>query len=460
MPTPTPPPLKIAVIGAGYAGCAAAVALADRGAAVTVFERSRVAGGRARAVESDQAALDNGQHILVGAYRETLALMRRVGRVPEQQLLRLPLDLQLPGLLHLKAPKLPGFLAPVAALIGLLRAQGLDRADKLAALRLVLALRLGRALPRSDESVLVWLQRLQQTPRLRQLLWLPLCVATLNTPAHEASAHVFATVLRDTLAGPAGAADLLLPRCDLGEMLPRPALDHVQSLGGTLRLACPIQAIQPLPKAGYRLVGDGWSEDFDRVILATAPYHALNLLPADRRLDPECRSALAAFRFEPIVTCYLGYDLPVSLPGAMIGLEEGKLCQWLFDRSRILRQSGPTRSVVAAVISASGPHQALYREHLAATAHAELQTVAGPLPAPLWHQVITEKRATFACRPGVARPPAETGLPGLLLAGDYLDPHYPATLETAVRSGLLAAEKLLSLTFAPVRHALALSKDI
>jgi predicted NAD/FAD-binding protein len=114
--------MKVAVIGAGYAGLAAAVELAARGAPVTVFEAARELGGRARRVDYRGMALDNGQHILLGAYRETLRLMRLTGADPTALLLRLPLQLVIPGRFSLQAAPLP---APLHLAFGLLTAHGL-----------------------------------------------------------------------------------------------------------------------------------------------------------------------------------------------------------------------------------------------------------------------------------------------------------------------------------------------
>ncbi len=431
----TSAPKRIAVIGAGYAGCAAAVALTEQGHAVVLFEASRTLGGRARAIPGAET-LDNGQHILAGAYVETLKLMRRVGADPDRLLLRLPLTLHFPGHLKIQAPCLPAPLHMAAALLG---ARGLSWTEKFAAVRLMQALKACSFRLERDEPVAALLQRLKQPARLSRLLWEPLCVATLNTVAAEASAQVFANVLRDTLAGGRAASELLLPRCDLSELFPWPAADFVQAYGGELRLSCAVKKLESRSDGRWQLSGEDWQEDFDAVILAVAPYHAGALLPVGAE-TATARAALDRLAFEPIVTCYLGYGRPVPLPGPMLGLDGGHT-QWLFDRS-ILLAGSQGESVLAAVISASGRHQALPTAELAAAIHSEIQAIAGPLPPPLWHRVITEKRATFACTPNLVRPGMESGLPRLLLCGDYVASDYPATLEGAVRSGLACARAL------------------
>jgi len=210
----------VAVIGAGYAGLACAVELARAGVHVTVFERSHTLGGRARVVHKDHHwRVDNGQHILIGAYGELTRLMRLTGCSPKQ-LAHLPLTLHVPDRLQLKAASLP---APFHLAVGLLRARGLSWADRLAMLRLMRWLKKRSFRVPADMTVTGLLQATRQTPPLVQLVWEPLCVAALNTPAAEADAQVFANVLRDSLAAGAAASELLLPRVDLSELFPVPA---------------------------------------------------------------------------------------------------------------------------------------------------------------------------------------------------------------------------------------------
>ena len=183
--------LSVAVIGAGYAGLAAAVELAAAGAAVEVFEASRTPGGRARAVEFDGLRVDNGAHILVGAYGETLRLMRRVGADATRLLRRTPLHLEFPGEFRMRAPRLP---SPLHTALALLLARGLDAREKLGAIRLMRGLQANGYRIEPDRSVADWLEQLGTPPRQRRFLWEPLCIAALNTPAADASAQVLASV--------------------------------------------------------------------------------------------------------------------------------------------------------------------------------------------------------------------------------------------------------------------------
>jgi predicted NAD/FAD-binding protein len=354
-------------------------------------------------VELEGVVMDNGQHILVGAYRESLRLMQQVGVVTDTALLHLPLSLELPGAMRIRAPRWP---APLHLAAALLTATGLSWREKWAATRFMAALGLRRYCLDRDSTVSDLLAAHRQPPRLCQALWEPLCVATLNTGAHEASAQLFANVLRDTLGSPRRTdSDLLLPRVDLSALFPDAAARYVEAHGGTLHRGQRVACITPTP-AGWQVDEAG---PYSQLILATAPQHLTPLLAPHLPNYPalgDTLSALHALQFEPIVTAYLQYPAEVS--------------------------------------SARGKHQALTADALAAALHAELKEVKTDLPAPLWHRVITEKRATFRCTPGLPRLGTDTPLPALYLAGDHIASDYPATLESAVQSGVAAARRTLA----------------
>ena len=422
----------VGVVGAGWAGIAAAVDLVRRGARVTLLESNRTAGGRARRIEYRGEPLDNGQHLILGAYRETLALMAAVG-VPASHLKRLPLEIRYPGGLGLAAPRLP---APLHLAVAIAFASGLTAGERFAAIRLGLGARRAEALARPGETVAALLERLRQPERLRRLLWEPLCVAALNTPGERADAAVFARVLRDALLRRREDSDFLVPAADLSAVLPDPALTWLGERGARLLLGRRVTALEP-DGAGWAVQSPEGRERFDTLVCATAPHEAGALLASVPGLAG-LAARLAAIAHEPITTVYLQYAGRVRLPRPMLALE-GSHAQWLFEREAF----GGPRGLVAAVISASHAEGALGQEVLGTKVHREIERVAGPLEAPRWTKVITEKRATFSCTPGAFRPAAESGLPGLLLAGDYTEGPYPATLEGAVASGLRAARLAL-----------------
>ncbi|WP_374264067.1 hydroxysqualene dehydroxylase HpnE [Zoogloea sp.] len=425
---------QVAVIGGGYAGFAAAVTLARGGARITLFEASRTLGGRARVVEKDDHRIDNGQHILLGAYAETLRMLRLVGVRPSVlETRRLALAYPGPDGCLLRAAPLP---APLHLAIGLLRARGLGWADKRAMLRLMGRLKRDGFRVAPDRPVADLLADTAQTTRITRLVWEPLCVAALNTPVASASAQVFANVLRDSLAAGASASDLLLPKVDLSELFPVPASRWLAMRGHTVRTAEPIKAIHAEGDR-FHLDGDPWGTRYDHVVVATAPYHVAPLLEPLPALAPLAQR-IAALAHEPIATAWLAFDGPLAFPEPMIGLTGG-YGQWAFDRAAL---GGPP-GLVAVVISASGAHQAISKDALEFALLGELQAALGPLPTLKRAQIITEKRATFACTPGLDRPGCATPLPGLWLAGDYVASDYPATLEAAVQSGVIAGRSIL-----------------
>ena len=419
--------VNVAIVGAGWAGMAAAVALAEAKIPVTVFESARHPGGRARSVEIEGIALDNGQHLLIGAYRETLRLMRLVGADPDQLLLRQPLAIEYPGKFSLHAPRLP---APLHLVAALLTAGGLAWSERIAALRFIAAMRGNAYRIAADMPVGELLALHHQTGALARYLWEPLCVSALNTPAASASAQAFLNVLRDGLDGARENSDFLIPRTDLGRLFPEPAMAFVRANGGSVRLGMPVRT---LAKASDGFVLDDRPERHTHAILAVGPHQIDTLLDRFPALATT-RQSLAAFAYEPIYTCYLRYPPEVSMPQAMTGFDGGTI-QWIFDRGRL----NGTAGLLAAVISARGGHQNISQDMVASAIHRELAAFLPGLPQPLWSRVIAEKRATFSCRPGVARPGNQTAVGNLYLAGDYTASDYPATLESAVRSGMLAA---------------------
>lgn len=426
---------SIAVIGGGWAGLAAAAELASCGQPVTVFEASRNLGGRARGLNWKGKRLDNGQHILVGAYRETLRLMQMAGVDLSQALLRQPLQLVQHGKFSLHAPNfLP---APLHVLSGLMLAKGLGKRERLAALGLMAKLKLQQFRIAHDEPLAGFLARHYQSEHLVHLLWEPLCLAALNTPLAQASTQVFLNVLRDSFAGAKSDSDLLLPRRDLGQLFAEPASAYIQAHGGSIRLGKAVTAIRQ-ENSAYVIACGEEEQHFSHVIVAVPPYRLAELVAALPMLN-DAASMAEALAYQPIFTVYLQFPQSVELPIPMTGMTGGHT-QWVLDRGLLCGDAG----LLAAVISAEGPHLHMTQEALASQVLHELNTAFPGLPPPLWHKVIAEKRATFACLPNLKRPPQPTSLPGFYLAGDYTAGDYPGTLEGAVRSGIKCAELLLA----------------
>jgi len=427
------------VVGAGWAGCAAATELAAAGHHVSLVEAARTLGGRARAVDVNGHILDNGQHILLGAYTEALRLLHITGADPERALLRLPLQMRYPaasGGMDFHAPRLP---APWHLLLATVRARGLNTGDKMALLRFSSAARWMNWQLDTDCSVETLLQRFDQTERLVRLMWRPLCIAALNTPAAHASARVFLAVLRDSLGARRNASDMLLPRTNLSALFPQHAAAFVSRHGGEIVTSTAVRQVtaqrdqwllataaanKPLPP-------------FDGIVLAT-PAAQVNALLRDVTTE----ALVPALAYEAITTCYLQYDAALRLDTPFYALidtpSKQEWGQFVFDRGQLdASQSG----MLAVVIGTSTAALQGGNDTLASAIALQLAKVFGrpELARPLWTRVIAEKRATFACTPALERPSEKTAYAGLALAGDYLASDYPATLESAVRSGVRAA---------------------
>jgi predicted NAD/FAD-dependent oxidoreductase len=285
-----------------------------------------------------------------------------------------------------------------------------------------------------------------------QGLWEPLCLAALNTPPGIASAQIFANVLKAAFAGNVAASDFLLPATDLASLFPDAAARFVESHGGVVRTATPARIARADRNDAALLVGDA-VQPARAVILAVGPHQLAgsfaHQLLAER---PEMRAFLdemSALAYEPIVTVWLGYSRAVPLPATLARLDDAP-GQWVVDRPDILANAQPDPDrpplgqVLAVILSASGPHERLDHHVLAREVDAQLRHLQPARSPCVWSQVIAERRATYACTPGRARPGQARLAEGVYLAGDYVDADYPATLEAAVRSGIAAAGAVMA----------------
>ena len=453
--------MRVAIVGAGWAGLSAAVRAVDDGHQVTLWEATRQAGGRARTLDHPSlSGFDNGQHILIGAYTDTLALMRRVGADPETLLARQPLALRYPDGSGLTLPDWP---RPLDLLAGIVSARGWGWRDKMSLVRTALGWRAAGF--RCAASATVQDLCSGMRPTVLESFIAPLCVAALNTPAERASGQVFLRVLQDALFGVPGGSQLLLPRVDLGQLLPAPAMVWLKAQGCQLRIGERVQSLQALvaeagqtsgTTSGTRAVA-GWlvqGEAFDLVIIATPNQEAARLVqsaadslasdqPGDTS-EPELCARLhqwaqqaQALPFQAITTVYA--HSASALPQAMLALHATAEhpAQFVFDRSRLAQTISVNAStpahMLAFVASASQGERSTLQAQVVAQAREQLGLAITPLTT------VVEKRATFACLPSLVRPAIRLA-PGLSACGDYVEGPYPATLEGAVRSGSAAVE--------------------
>ncbi len=449
--------MKIAIVGAGWAGMAAAVTAAQAGAEVTVFEATRTLGGRARSLslptpDGFEITVDNGQHILIGAYAETLGMMQRVGIDLQAAVLRQPLSMVFPDGNGLQTPDWAAtWPAPLNAVASIATAKGWHWRDKLALVRASLGWQRAGFTCKADLTVARLCAALPS--RVMEDLIEPLCVSALNTTGAEASATVFLRVMKDALFGRGfpgfGASDLLMPRTDLSQLFPQAAtewlaLRHGDRVG--VHLSTRIQSLRFDP-LGWHL-SESTTARFDHVIWATGAAPAAQVmthaathesLPATIRASLQDWSQTAGALPHAAITTVYAHARGVRLQRPMTALRPGPdartaPAQFVFDRG-LLCPSDPTQQgVLAFVVSAStGDREDLQRRVLQqASDQLGLKTLR-PV------QTVVEKRATFVCAPGLRRPGMAIA-PGLWAAGDFVDGPYPATLEGAVRSGAAAAQ--------------------
>jgi squalene-associated FAD-dependent desaturase len=459
--------MKVAIVGAGWAGMAAAVTAAERQMEVTVFEASRTLGGRARALVTQRPdgaplTLDNGQHILIGAYTQSLALMERVGLPLNDALWAMPLSLPYPDGRGLQTPRwAASWPAPLDALAAIATARGWLWSERLALVRTSLAWRATgfRCPPSQTVSELCASLPLRVMGELIE----PLCVSALNTPASQSSAQVFLRVMRDALFGTGhgrmAASNLLLPRVDLSTAFPETARhwlsEHhprsVQVLAGTR-----VMALQRATNGWDLQVehqGALREERFDQVIWATAAVPASQAMQraaetsqtgagsdgAARQLH-EWAAMAESLRFTAITTVYAWAE-GARLSSPMLALRaepdaHAAPAQFVFDRGQLQPQDTGAQGVLAFVVSASEGNRDDLQARVLQQAARQLDLHAlQPV------QTVVEKRATFACTPELQRPSMFIA-PLLWAAGDYVDGPYPATLEGTVRSGIAAAQAL------------------
>ena len=425
MPSPT------LIIGGGWSGLAAAVTLAQQSCRVHLLESAKQLGGRARDVQWQGRTIDNGQHLMIGAYHHVLNIINVVGLNEHDIFNRIPLNITLhdphyhPLTLSSNSP-LPFSLALAWHLMCSTGLGGVYHVIRLQA-------SIPSLLNQPDISVKTWLHNTKQSTRLITQLWEPLCLASLNTPIDMASAHCMATVLQDSIGKGCTASDLLIPKVPLARLFPDAAAEYIKHHHGEISLQSRVQQLiieentikGVLLKSGTTLLSE-------KVIITTSPSQAVQLLKKDSPINspPEY----------PICTVYLQYPSQIRLRSPMLGMT-GTISQWIFDRS------DQTPGLMAIVISSHGQHDDMTNDQLIQHVSQEAHQLFPELPPRSnTSLVIREKRATFACTVNSkqTRPTSKTNIKGLWLAGDYITNNYPATLEGAVRNGEYAA--LLSLS--------------
>jgi hydroxysqualene dehydroxylase len=436
------------VVGGGFAGLSAAARLASRGARVLVLERKARLGGRATSFADRDSGevVDNGQHVLLGCYSDTLQFLERVGalgNVRQQPQLAVSMIDSRGRRSRLVCPALP---PPLHLVAGVLDWDGLSWRDRLSVFSMAAPLKLARKslAPGSTlqaaspgETVENFLLHHGQSARMCEMLWNPLALAACNQRPEVAAAPTFVRVLAEMFGADARAAAVVLPIKPLQEMYAEPARAYVTSRGGEVRTGATAKVHTDGDRVvGVEAAGETW--ETERVISAV-PWFALSgLFDAVPRPLAEIVDRANRMDGSPIVTVNLWLDRRV-LDELFVGLP-GRAMQWVFDKGALF---GDGTSHVATVTSGASDIVDRPNDELVAMALSDLSTAfpSARSARVVRASVVREPNATFSLAPGQPmRPRTETGLRGFFLAGDWIDTGLPATIESAVRSGHRAAD--------------------
>ncbi len=432
-------------MGAGIAGLAAACALSHAGFPVTVFERRPFVGGRASSYEHPATGevVDNCQHVLFGNCTNLINFYERIGAEENIRWFdRLTLIEAGGRRSEIGSSALP---APLHAAASFLKAAALSVRDKLAIARGMTSF-LGKLPPDGSISFAQWLTENRQTPTAIDRFWKPVLVSALNEDLDRISLHYGAKVIQDLFLKSRDAGRMGVPTVPLSDLYSA-AIAYISRAGGRVLLRCGVEEIVP-DGQGIVVQSGGGNERFDSVVLAV-PYQALGkLLPnqnGSADLGLKLRSQLARFESSPITGIHLWFDREISeLPHAAL---LDRTIQWMFQKSKLQpqrlegQQSG---SYVELVVSSSKSLLEMPRQEIIDLALRELQEF---FPAVRDAQlvkatVIKEMNAGYSALPGSDsyRPEARSPWPHIYLAGDWIATGWPATMESAVRSGYKAAE--------------------
>lgn len=431
------------IIGGGTAGLAAAVSLAGRNKQVLLLERRQHLGGRTYSFRDETTGdvVDNGQHLMMGCYTETLRYLRTIGSsdlVSLQPRLHIPFaDVATGRRSELRSGFLP---APLHVFTGLLRLSSLSLKDRLLLSRVGVELLWRppwKEYALSEMTVDYWLSGLGQSEMARKHLWDVIAIGSLNDNPGIVSALPFFRVLRAAFLGKRSNASLLIPNAGLSEIFVDPARTFIEARGGEIRLGTAVDTVSRNGRSASGVVLSSGEEVAARSVIVAVPhYAAVDILP-----DKEITQPISRLETSPIITINLWFDREV-MQEQLIALLNGRV-QWVFNRSQLVGSASPGQCL-SCIISGARYHLDREKSELIAQAIEDLTAVLPAVAdASLLHAlVIKEVRATFSPRPGsdALRPETETSIDNLFLSGDWTKTGYPATIEGAILSGHRAAD--------------------
>ncbi len=447
-PDNTTPSARVAVVGGGLAGLAAAVAARQRGLQVELFEARSRLGGRAGSFQDPESGewVDHCQHVAMGCCTNLTDFCRRTGTADgfrrDRRLWFIGPDCRICAFSATPLLPSPLHLAPAMT-----RLRYLDLRDRLRIGRALLTLARENGEP--DVSIGCWLREHGQSDRALEHFWSVVLVSALSETIDRASLSAARKVFLDGFLASRRAYEVHVPQASLGEIYDRRLGKWLVDHGVEVHLRTPVRRIDGSRAGATQLVlGDGSPRPFDFFVVALPWRTAPKVFAAELRQAVPVLKRAGQLAAAPITAVHLWYDRPImSLPHAVL---VGRMSQWIFNRSRSVAESAgnSVEHYYQVVISASGELKTRDRNAVVAQIREELADIwpAARSARLLRWRMVTSPEAVFSIRPGIdsIRPPQRTSVPNLMLAGDWTATGWPATMEGAVRSGYLAVETMLN----------------
>jgi squalene-associated FAD-dependent desaturase len=420
----------VVIIGGGFAGASAASALAEAGIAVTLLEKRTILGGRASSLRDGvtREDVDNGQHLFMGCYRETRRFLARL-KVSDR-------------LRFLDRPRV-AFLSPqgrsslTLSLGGILTFRALSWGDKFSLVKGLLSARFSRRKDLASLTVTQWLDSLKQSPGARRAFWTPLCLSALNADPSVACAAAFEAVLRLGLFGEKEDRTLGYSTLSLGKLWPVDLPGYLKERGGVLSTEQSVTGLEVRDgRVTHVKLESGQMGEADAVICATSLPAFMDMCPPEIR---ERYAPLAAAESSPILSVNLWFEKLILDELFAASLDTG--VQWIFNRAALWEGRGASPGYYSLVISDARAYAKLSADEIVARCLSDLRRVLPGVPAPRHAAVTWEREATPSPTPAFwrARPPSDTSIENLFLAGDWVDSGLPPTIEAACKSGHAAA---------------------
>lgn len=420
------------IIGGGLAGLTAASILSSKNLSVTVLESSPKFGGRTYSFKDTDtdSVIDNGQHIMMGCYRDTLLFLKLIGAESNfdyQKNLFLKFIDRNRNQFQLNAAKT---FYPLNLLIAILNYNVLNFSDKFFFITFLLKLPLLSKNSIREITVKQWLENENQNPNVIKSFWEILCVGALNTNLEKASALVFYDVIIQIFFKGNFATTIIFPKYGLSESIINPALLFIEKNGGTI---VPSESVNEIVVKKQKVVSIKSDkkiyDNFDYVISAI-PLYALDKIVPIKNLDIDLE-----LEYSTILNIHIWLN-ENKLHEKFYGLLDSPL-HWIFVKENHIN---------IVISDADSLVDKSKEEIIKLVIHELVQYTNIKEESILQYKIIKEKRATFV--PGVSkidkRPNSKTSIKNLFLAGDWINTGLPSTIESAVKSGRIAAELILS----------------